>query len=392
MKVNVKIHVDKKDGNSAWIQFADAAGKPEYETASAEFKTGAAPDYIDPNNVKYTYPIEKQYNLLAKEYDRGYIILDKGQAYLFRAGDEAGSWTYAASFASGATTEETSVSYDEAAKTVNFGLPGNLKTASVHRLQIMRRPAKSTKIDENLQTGSTKVESSGTAVETEITENKLSGVLALSSEKSLYTINFRTSKYPTFAAKMAAASASNLFVPVGNEYILGLRLTSDEKLDAAEKDILIKGQADGTEKWYTQFLNPVIYDHYGAGDASIKIGWRDVNKYGVKPLKAISLFNRSEEYLSLTEAQITSGNAPNAGDNITVQYEVPFYTVNDYVELINKAANKYQNLATVPANAKALLSSSGYLGIFDDSYGLKLKYILPGINKETSSFGYRITF
>jgi hypothetical protein len=82
VEVSAKVAFKKRVNNS-WVYVNGDDGKPASETKTAAFRTGDRPKEILPEHVKYSYPIDRQYNFYADEHKQGYIHLTQSYAYLF---------------------------------------------------------------------------------------------------------------------------------------------------------------------------------------------------------------------------------------------------------------------------------------------------------------------
>lgn len=402
VKMAVKIHIEKRMGAGSWEQLT-ADGKPDFETKESAFETGKAPETIPESNVKYAYPTKNQYNFLVKEYGQGYVQLEKGQAYLFENTD--GEWKFEAQFlAPDKTDTRVPISYSSDTKRVSFNIPQSLNKETVYAMNFVRGSASGQDaIDRNLEAG-TRTESVGDDENVvEIAQNKLAGTITSSVEKELYKLNFRTSLYKTFTDKMNSMTGYQELQNIAQGYlwVFGARLNTSENFDIFElkgKDgsfsPLVTAEAVPEGKWYQDFLLPVMYEKYAQGDASITIN-RDTEKYGVIPTKAVMIFNDASDASQLDNSHIISGHAPRCTDRIFIEYRVTGVAFNDYMELKNKAANKYLDVGfgNVPENVRRLLQSNGYIDAYSGHYyKVNLKYTPPGIDTPTSVKQYNIKF
>ena len=401
VKMAVKIHIEKRVGAGNWEQLTDN-GKPDYETKEAAFETGKAPETIPESNVKYAYPTKNQYNFLVKEYGQGYVQLEKGQAYLFE--NPNGEWKFEALFSTPNKSEtRVPISYDSNGKRVSFSIPQSLKKETVYAMSFLRSSASGRDaIDRNLEAGSRTQNVGDDENVVEIAENKLAGTITSGVDKELYKLNFRTSLYGTFTEKMNGMTGYYELqnIAEGYLYVFGARMNATESFDRFElrgsekMNPLVTAEAVAEGKWYKEFLLPVMYEKYAQGDASLTVD-RDTERYGLVPTKAVMLFNHQPELIQLDNSHTISGFAPRKEDRIYIEYRVTGPAFNDYMQLKNKAVNKYLDtgLGNIPENVRRILKSEGYIDAYSNHYyKVNVRYTPPGMDKPTSVKQYNIKF
>lgn len=388
LKAFVKIHWEKKSGG-LWEPLL-TNNVVSYETKEANFTTGDAPNFIPEENITFSYPVNRQYNLLPKETNLGYIKLKMGQAYLFAASDEKSKWTYLARFSetSGAVLE-TPLSYSEGESTVRFDLPQALKNQTVYSLSFIKRPESAGIVDANVKRESIN-KNAGADNEVTIATTTLTGTATQKIEKEIYSSAFRTSKFNTFEAKWNSLSRDeNLFdVAIGNIAVIGKSGNLQETFDEFEingypnrNKAMVQVIASQDNTWLRTSMGPTLYNSYPI-DPSVTITRRDPTVLGLAPLKAVRLTNLQENY-TLSDANISSGISAAKNGDIKLMYYLSYTSFQDFNELRNKAAllatSGNQNQAV-----QKLLSVTGYTDLMSGSYPVTVQYVLPGTGQVTS--------
>lgn len=389
LTARVKIFWEKKNGNN-WEPLR-ADNEIIYEMKETTFTTGTAPDFVPEENVAYSYPVNHQYNFHTKESTSGYIKLITGQAYLFEQPTDGTKWTYHARFSNHkGNTFEVPVMYNESKAEVNFNIPENLGTQTVYKLNIIKRPASTGTIDQNLNRQEVTVVSEN--METTIRSNTLDGTIIQNTEKELYVSAFRTSRFETFSSKWASLSNSIDVsdIATGNIAVIGKRGVIAETFDETELNgyennevPLVNVVASPETPWMSDHIAPMLYNEYPI-EKNITIGWRDPSVLGVKPIKAVQLTNQQGNY-TLLPANVNSGTAPIRSGGITLGYFLSWYSFNDYNDLRNEAARYLLNYSEASQAIKKLLSEGTYTGLLRGSYPVEISYQLPDGKKTFTS-------
>jgi hypothetical protein len=389
LKISAKIHWERKVSGGSW-EVMKTDNQVFYEVKESSFTTGTAPNFIPEENVSYSYPITHQYNLHVKESGDGYVKLEYGQEYLFRATEGGTTWSYTARFKDAkGKISEVPLSYNAGATTANFSIPSTLEKESIYTLTFIKRPQQGTSIDQNVQRSEVK-QNAGDENEMSVQSNTLSGTITQDVEKEIYSQAFRTSKFSTFNEKWTSLGNGNdLFdVATGNVAVIGKRSNTLETFDEYElvgkKNVqpLVQVSASPENTWLKNIIFPLMYDLYPY-DADIKIEWRNPDQLGVKPLKGVKLTNNMDLF-KLTDDNVTAGIAPSKSGNVLIGYYLSYYTYWDYSELLNKVSAKYlDNWSSRPAGVKKLLSATGYTDLLEGYYPVDVVYTLPGTNKVT---------
>ncbi|RBL89989.1 hypothetical protein [Chitinophaga flava] len=393
LTASAKVHIDRQNGSS-WEALKNG-NNIDYETKSATFTTGEAPDYIPWENVAYAYPVRRQYNLLPREYNKGYIKLKRGQPDLFAPVDGSGKkWKVTAAMtAAQGQAIDIPVSYSENVAEVGFDIPANLSGETIYGFSITRASLDGEKAANNVVTkNTTTISEEGDT--TTFSQKALKGNATSSATKEVIAYNFRTSRFGTFAEKMNATSDPRDMFDIATNYIsvIGQRFDTEETFDKFE----IEGDATFSTKpmitlragtnngWLQNQLMPLLYNNYPF-HPSINIT-RDLTVTGgIPPLDAVRLYNNDIASYKLEDGAINDGYAPARPGRCRFMYYVSFVANDDYHELLNKANRYYLSGGQATPAISRLMTS-----LFPDLQGnqfypVELQYRLPGKNNITSS-------
>ncbi|SEW39685.1 hypothetical protein SAMN05428988_5134 [Chitinophaga sp. YR573] len=390
LTASTKVHIEKQNGGN-WDALINYSTKAiDYETKSAAFSTGDAPDNIPWENVAYAYPMKRQYNFYPKEYGKGYIKLKRGQPYLFASVDNSGKkWKVTATLNNGTTP----VQYDESVAQVNFDIPANMTKEAVYTFSIMR-----TSGDGELAANNVTVNRNETVTEdgdtTSIGNTSLKGNATSGVSKEVIGYSFRTSKYNTFIEKMSAMSDPRDLFDVATNYVsvIGQRFEAEETFDKFEIQgdasfavkPLIALKAGSNNSWLQNKLMPLLYNGYPFNPA-VTITRDQTVTGGIPPLDAIRLYNNDYTLYQLEDAAVSDGIALSKPGRCRFMYYVSFVANDDYHELLNKANRVYLNGGSASPGITRLLTSTYPDLDGNQYYPVEMSYRLPGSNNITSS-------
>ncbi len=398
IKLNVKIHFEENI-NGVW-QALYEDGELAAETAESSFTTGPAPDYIPPNNLLYTYPIENQMNYYQNEVNYGFIKLKQGQDYLFEAND---SIIQKVRFKSTSHQVDFDFSYDINENIINFNTPNNLINDKIYNFMLVNIPAtQNAAIDENVSdTTNNIVDDSGTST-VDINTQNIEGDLTLMQDKEIYSSYFKTSKYNTFLQKINALyiSAPWSWVILNGVHKIGVQLSGNEyfdkfELQGSEKfDPLIQTFTDNNNNWFNNYSYPLIYcPLFGSACGSrypsgIAINWEErPQDLGIAPVKTCFISLDPVGFPQLTETDIENDFAEINAYSIYLTNIMDYYHYKDYENLLQQAASYGSNSSNQALNnllitpyPSLLAGNPNYI-----YYKVKLKYFIPGVNTPTSS-------
>ncbi len=399
IKGAISLLVEKEVGVGNWIKVIEN-GTPMTERKTVMFTTGDGPDNIPNDNIAFSYPIHKQYNFMAKEYNQGYINLKRGQAYLFRSSTGTGvntiDWKYAAHFeANDGEAIDMPLAYDSAKRIIQFNIPENLKNNMVYKMGIVKMPLNGGNAANNVQQNSTTtVQDEGDT--TTVTTTSLKGMALAENAVLLYQLAFRCSKFGSLKDKIAGQrAAQDLFdISTNIQPIIGKRYDTDEAYDKFDIEgttsiavqPLIQVTISEDNEWLQNKVSPLLYDPYATFESlGLGISHRVPQQLGIKPLKAAWVFNNDVGSFELTEAEMGETILPGKTSRIRYMYFINHFSNLDHFEMRNKAVANYINGAAAPEPVRNLM-----LNTFPDlepnkAYKIKINYVLPGKNIISSS-------
>ncbi|MEX1239906.1 MAG: hypothetical protein WEB30_09315 [Cyclobacteriaceae bacterium] len=389
LRARAKLTFEEKI-NGAWTK-VKSNGKIVMETAESNFETGAAPDYIPENNIAFSYPLRDQVNFHPKEYSQGFIQLKEGQPYLFNPGEPWIQKIRITESLSGQFIETVPV-YHSNTRQVTFSIPDGFLNSKVYQLEIVNIPKQANTIDQNVQTINTELnidQSAGTAT---LTTKAIEGALNMLQAKPIYSSRFRTSKYNSFLEKMqhVTLTPSIRLSEEVNIFQLASYLRGDEFFERAEilssgefsNLIRVEAVTDGNE-WYDRHVYPLIYDGYPL------LGWMKVRRpdpyrLGIPPVRDIYFENINN--VSLTrEAPL---GIPFTREYLV--YNLGQSVASDFYDLQRHAVNYIADDASRITPRLESLVIKPMPTIRYGSYRIKVSYVIPGINKISSTYDVEI--
>lgn len=305
-----------------WRETKDENGHVIQQTVTTTFTTGNAPDKIVPDNVAYSYPLNRQRFFLQDEYRNGVIRLKVNQSSLFnpRTGYNVSFFVRFLALTNGVPTDTTEEPLSHSGLLLRFHIP-RLKNSTIYAIQIVRKETRTASSGSGYQlSGSARnyINNSGRLSNTGISQNILAlttlrqsfniagsvtkiyqrtlpGLQVKKGEKLLYVYYFKTSIYNNLSQKLADLSfkSTSRFVPLLGE-VLTAGFTTSESFDTYDVNGLsytVPGYANGSsvrhEKigplvivtaqarnnaWQRQFVNPWVYNRINRMK-NLSIGW-----------------------------------------------------------------------------------------------------------------------
>jgi hypothetical protein len=393
IRIVVKIAFEEYK-NAQW-QTAIFSGTAIEENAESKFKTGTAPDHIPASNVANSYPLPGMYNFYPREYNQGFINLKKGQPYLFANQTE---WLQKVRF-----TESSSqahyhgdLSYNDAERRVYFTIPTGLPNNKFFTVSAVNIPREQSAIDENVTKIEREVLSDANTGQAVITTKDVEGSLELRDVKELYTLYMRTSLYNTFPEKARSIALSNTFLIIVQSNIFQLAsLPSGQELfdryessSTEELKSMVQYQALlENSNWFNNFINPIIYDGYPLL-GRITITSRDTNELGLIPTKSIYIDDQNYDPKVTQDNLGMPASAPSPKYKLRYNLMVPMYS--DYRDIqmqvashvINFPGSRNERFDRILLNRMPVYRYG--------SYRMRLNYVIPGIDKVTSSYDWEI--
>ncbi|HNH58898.1 MAG TPA: hypothetical protein PLS80_02650, partial [Cyclobacteriaceae bacterium] len=391
LKTSLQISFEEKvDGT--WRPVTDE-GKVFTEAQVAGFKTGSAPDYIPEENIVFNYPVTNQLNFYTREHPEGYVQLRTGQPYLFE-----GNSNYEQKVRyKGAAGQESvgTLKYQPGDKRVTFTIPENLAASTIYQVELVSVPKQTYKVDQNVKEKIVSIND-----DVEIRNKQAEGQLEIAGEKVMYSTFFRTSRYSTVREKINSMPVINTFsilaVPWRVHKLMSF-ISGPEYFDEAElvgvnrtqsiPMIQLEADLNGND-YYNKEIYPLVYQGYPLD--GIKIDWRDVNKFGIPPAKAMYLYQEPAN-ISLNTSDIASGSASVNASRAAYVWDLPYYMEKDFLEIQNEVVNKYIYQNTVSSRVQQIMFSQ-YPPVRPGKFSYKLKYVLPGINKVTTELDIKASF
>ncbi len=265
-KYTIETHVgfyEMVKGN--WTDYRPG-GVKSTETSSIEFITGNIPDSIPFDHISYMYPLVNQNNFHPKEYDKGFIQLDKGMASVFsnakcyvRYHDQEG-----------ALIEEMSMNYDGSNNQLQFNIPSDLPLSTNYKFNIVAVSKEQSKTN-SASYNQVNIEDEA---ELEVKQAHADNLVNDEIEKVILSYDFRTSKYATFVERMADANTKKIRSmyksPITGVYLLYSETSSIEPFDEYELlgnkytqgKSIISMSSNGLDDFYKVYMKP-LYEAYG---------------------------------------------------------------------------------------------------------------------------------
>lgn len=431
-RVEVKVQVLQKRPEESTFTLANLGGSiPVEQELTSEFTTGEAPDYIPEENVIYAYPINLQTAFLKEESPTGYVQLDQGQDYLF-GGDAGAELVDKLRFTRNKVAVAiTDFTYDNEANRIDFNLPaGQLALGTIYGMDVVRLPVNPpsgvadnvTAIEEDLAAGQFPDSSEARVL---LNTQQTAGTLEEIREQLVYHLDFRTSQYPSFSAKVAALSQATPYLrvqalidPGGSDtdgstpflsiFDFGNMTQAAEAFDRydlegfhqAEKDIdpLIRAEADLTvtgSDWYTTYPKPAVYDNFPRTEAPyyFDLEWRSEDPFALPPTRAITLRQPGVNTLAyLSEYAIRSGNFPALPAELEVNYHLPYVMYRDYADYWNQVLIFADRTPELMTPEMETFVDWDWRNPQSGVYNVTLRYFLPGNTEPNSTATYALPY
>ncbi|MGB3466133.1 MAG: hypothetical protein WBA74_12725 [Cyclobacteriaceae bacterium] len=383
--------------NGYWT-VAVVDGQPLRSTKTIKFTTSEAPSYIPEENIAYSYPTFNQVNYYQDEYREGYVMLKKGQPYLFEDNPE---WSTVLRVEDiNGNGSQAPLTYNSASRQVSFTMPGGLANDRFYHITMVNAPKTSLgQIDANVTVNNTNSELGDGDGTISIRSRELSGGLKDIKEKVIYDSYFRTSRYNTFKEKIASTNPSAGWRNrTSGVHVIGSNIGGPEPFALEEiygdngNPPLIDLEADLSENyWYNYDIYPLIYHSYPlAGQIRISSTNRDITQLGLIPTKGVFLYQYPFD-IKITASEITANTIDFPSEGAArFDYFLPYFMYYDYRDLSTQAAN-YVIRTGNTSNAKINnLISSEFPVIRKGDYWMQLNYRLPGKGTVTSSYRHKI--
>lgn len=387
IKVFVKVSFEVKE-NGAWKKVV-IDNVPLAESKSITFTTGEAPDFIEPSNITYRYPLENQYLMYPQEVTQGFIRMRLGQDYLFAT--EQG-WVQRVRIKSESGYQKY-LNFTYASKQVTFNIPSDVPLNQVVSFEVIKIPTTvADAIDSNVEDVVSQVNLGDADISTEITTSEAVGSLEDLQEKILYGNNVRTSAYKSLADKFQSHTRYSivryLVVPRVHklkwQILPATELFSDVELNGTSNfEPLVQYQAVNTSSnWFNNKIFPLIYENYPINN-SIRITHRSVNNQNPAPTDNIYFYQFNQLSSDLSTAP-TSGTA-------ILFYNLGLTMYDDYLQLKTKAGQYIYSGGATNERISNLLNSHFPI-LYHDTYKFKVGYKVPGLSNTNFKYTHTLNY
>jgi hypothetical protein len=366
------------------------------ENRSSLFTTGNLPAEIPSSLISYSYPVMRQYNFYSQEDPDGYIMFNLGLAPYFMPDS---GWIQQARFSpvDGSQPISSSLVYNSADRTVKFPIPSAMAVDKIYKFELVNIPTMVNNIDKNIKDKITNADLQDSSNNMQVKTREATGTISNAEEKTFLTYGFRASKYKTLAQKLSFTELNVNMLYEISPYVYHLQSTliGDEMFDKLE----ISGGNDGIplirrsanldeSPWYKSNVEPIIYAGYPlSGQATID--WRTTTTLGVPPTGEIKIWQLNFDH-TLTDDEYASGVATSVTTWAQLMYGLPYNWSNDYYNIRTKLANLYPSMTYSDPHVDAILKNFFWPVVSKGNYSVKFEYVLPGINKVTSTKTFNI--
>ncbi len=406
-KANYQFEVDvtfEEKKNGKWVD----ASQGEKLVKVAKFTSGDRPDFILPQHLAYSYPVDRQMNFFIDENRKGYLKMKvKGWGDLFRL-DDPNNWVIKARYKTTAGAVALgNIRYDDGQAKATMDIPTAMQAGKIYTLEIVKMPKQALDVDANVTIDSTRAPSAGGDdgyITT--TTRKAEEALESKEEKVIYRSQFRSSQYRTFVAKMEGlkigSGNTGLLPGSGRSQInVVIPAQSTEGLDAFElagnEQIkpMVSMEVDFTDEFFKTYINNVIYHQYPLYGA--EIDWRDQSsEYGwLKPKYAVFFGDNEDGFRTLTDDEISQNDVlPQYGRRL--YYDVSKVIAKDFRDF----QTDLERLATegrlrVSGADKTLTDNIRIAAQAPDlkigTYHVNMHYRLPGQDDISSTYQLPLT-
>jgi hypothetical protein len=292
--------------NGVWKPLLDDKNQPQKEMLSRTFKTGDRPKTLPVSEIMYSYPVIDQQNFYVQESVEGYIQMKRNFEFLF----DVATYDYSIRFeGSNGIVFSSNVIYNASKDRIEWAMP-QLKTQTDYVAKIIGEPRKTNENFENVSENYTSKNFGDRENSIEIRTSEISETSVKSETIEVFSYEFRTSVYPTFAEAIASiklqkATLQSLLFPHNGQFVSSpdanyLFANSNQSTDFDEVEMfgsvytqgipLVKVEAilDNQNDYFANQINPLIYQSYnynglvnlsGNGDRSVLPTW------AMEPLK-----------------------------------------------------------------------------------------------------------
>lgn len=394
--VRAKVGFERRvTGN--WSKVLGYDGKPVFEEKEVAFTSGDRPDHILPEHVKYSYPLDRQYNFYSQEYDQGYLLVTENYAYLFSTDIPEGYTQTLRLTDSDGKAQNTSFAYSTRSAgsdirlEINFSTAGfSFKNDEVYRMAILNVPETVSGLNDNIATTTTGLGDSDSLF---VEKKQAEGSLDLLEEDQIYALHFRTSSCDTFVEKMknVKGSSGRLWQLEPHVYEINAGVqdytpsvemfdrSEINRVEASDNLIQIVPLYNATP-WYVNQVKPLIYGNADVLKATAMVGLLPKVTPDVVKVSSNSKAN------TLTDELLKSNSrASNISKFAAFSNNAPYHINKDYNALRTILANTVVASKLRTDKVASFLATNSIPDQLPGDYGLELRYVLPGKGTVTSS-------
>ncbi|MBO7593625.1 MAG: hypothetical protein J6T12_01545 [Salinivirgaceae bacterium] len=401
-KVQAKVSFKKLSGGK-WETVKNEDGTACVETKTVEFTSGDRPDYIMPEHVLYSYPADRQYNFYSSEHSEVYLLVEYDYSYLFTTqkpkdcdqllqltpfGGKAQTTTFNYTTSPRQTTDPN-VQFEVYASTGNLSFSPDV----IYHLAIINKPtATVAKTDANIKATSEKI--ADTRSDMEKTTRSAEGTIEMLETTMIYELDFRTSAYTTFKAKMAQMTVGSIVAWQEYPYVYNLKTnildncSPTENFDYAEYmnyshsgNIKIKPAYSQTP-WYVNKVKPLMY---GNTDLRNLIG-------SIEPPTNDSIMYWYSSFSQLNDNIIETNGRQSISRWNTLNNHMQKYIDNDLCNYRTIVANKLAKGAARTVGVQTFMNANNIPPTIAGVYPVIFEYTLPGKSAKTSEYQINLEY
>jgi hypothetical protein len=384
-----------------WRKVLGYDGKPVYEEKEVAFKSGDRPKQILPEHLKYSYPVNRQYNFYSAEYDQGYLMLSKNYNYLFSTDIPEGYTQELRLTDSNGRSQTTNFSYkthaggNEIRMEVDFSTAGfDFRNDEIYRLAILNVPETVSGLTDNISSTTTQL---GEADSLFVQKKQAEGALDLLEENQIYALNFRTSSYDTFVEKMGNVKNFDGGKWQLYPYVYQLISNIDESSEPPEMFDFFEHNMPQPEQnlieiipdyqnthWYNTQIKGLIYENEALKRT---LNLQELNPPSQEKVVILALYS---DEVSLTNEVVKSGGRHVVIRLGALNYNVARYVDSDFVDLKTRLANRIIAQGAADSALAGILKANHVPTFGTGEYALMFSYRLPGKGIQTSTVSRKI--
>lgn len=383
-KIVAKVSFEEKI-NGKWETYKDESGNLYVETKEASFTIGDKPDKIPSEYVTYTYPVDRMMNFYKNESNTAYVTFKANIATFFRPEDGWGQrckWTPVL----GGQPLYSTLTYKPDQKCVETPVPAGLSAKTMYHFDIEEYPLSAINaIDRNVVTQSNIDVSEGADTTAMITTRQAEGVIEDTEVRSIYSLDFRTSKYNTFSDKLSVNEMTIKWLDRVSPAVDNLIATKydDEMFDSYEirgnslfgPIVAIEASLDGAD-WYQNNIYSLMYQDYPLHPEALVS--RNTSLGGIPPVKPVELWQIDYDY-TLTDLDVQTGRMSSRADMTHFVYGLARTWAADYYDIRNNIANLiYKNAITITPRVEQIMGTYPWPQASLGNYPFLVQYKLPG--------------